>query len=122
MTQGPRQRERSGEFEGAGEPGVVGGPGDRAAAEGEDGALLEVRELCVHFPVRGGALGRRVGWVRAVDGVSLTLTRGEALGLVGESGSGKSTLARLVLRLDPPDGGEIRLDGLDMLAREPRPK
>lgn len=120
MTQGPRQRERSGEFEGAGEPGVVGGPGDRAAAEGEDGALLEVRELCVHFPVRGGALGRRVGWVRAVDGVSLTLTRGEALGLVGESGSGKSTLGRAILRLIEPTSGAVRFDGRDVLSARGR--
>ncbi|MGY2050522.1 ABC transporter ATP-binding protein [Methylobacterium sp. JK268] len=66
--------------------------------------LLAVRGLVKHFPVRGGA-------VRAVDGVSFTLGRGETLGIVGESGCGKSTLGRMVLRLLAPSAGEVVLDG-----------
>jgi peptide/nickel transport system ATP-binding protein len=77
-------------------------------------ALLEVRELVRHFPVRRGVFGREVDRVRAVDGVSLTVRRGETLGLVGESGSGKSTLARLILRLLEPDSGSIRFQGQEI--------
>jgi peptide/nickel transport system ATP-binding protein len=71
-------------------------------------SLLEVRDLRVHFPLRRGILGRRVGTVRAVDGVSLDVGRGEALGLVGESGCGKTTTARAMLRLVRPSGGSVR--------------
>src|SRR5262245_32341720 len=70
--------------------------------------LLEVRDLRVHFPLRRGLLGRRVGTVRAVDGVSFDVGRGEALGLVGESGCGKTTTARAILRLVPPTAGSVR--------------
>jgi len=80
--------------------------------------LLELRGIGKTFGPRG-YFGRGPRVVAARD-VSFQVDRGQAVALVGESGSGKSTLARLVLRLDPPDGGEIRLDGLDMLAREPR--
>jgi ABC-type oligopeptide transport system ATPase subunit len=79
-------------------------------------ALLEVEQLHAHYPVRGGLLRRRVGQVRAVDGVSFTLARGETLSVVGESGSGKSTLARTLLRLVPAESGRVRFDGLDVLA------
>ena len=68
---------------------------------------------------RGGSSRAAAGWWRRED-VSFRIRRGEAVALVGESGSGKSTLARLVLRLEPPDGGEVLLDGVDVLAREPR--
>ncbi|HZO12130.1 MAG TPA: ATP-binding cassette domain-containing protein, partial [Polyangiaceae bacterium] len=61
--------------------------------------LLQVDDLKVHFPVRRGVLQRRVGTVKAVDGVSLSLAAGKTLGLVGESGCGKSTTARAILRL-----------------------
>lgn len=76
--------------------------------------LLEVRDLAVHFPVLRGFLRRRVGTVRAVDGVSFDVGRGETLGLVGESGSGKSTVARAILRLETPTAGMVRFDGEDL--------
>ncbi|MGH2918601.1 MAG: ABC transporter ATP-binding protein [Solirubrobacteraceae bacterium] len=84
-------------------------------------ALLEVTDLEKVFPiVRGGALRRSVGAIRAVDGVSLAIAPGETLGLVGESGSGKSTLARCVLRLLEPTAGRITFDGRDVLACDRR--
>jgi oligopeptide/dipeptide ABC transporter ATP-binding protein len=70
-----------------------------------------VRDLVKHFPIRKGLLQRQVGAVRAVDGVSFDVLRGETLGLVGESGCGKSTTARLLLRLMPPTAGSIQIDG-----------
>lgn len=77
--------------------------------------LVEVSDLRVHFAGRGGGLfRRRPGIVRAVDGVSLTVARGETLGLVGESGCGKSTLGRALLRLVPPTSGTICFDGVDI--------
>jgi ABC-type oligopeptide transport system ATPase subunit len=84
-------------------------------------ALVEVRELTKLFPVRRGIFRRHVDDVRAVDGVSLSIHRGETLALVGESGSGKSTLGRLILRLVDPTSGEVSFDGIDLLAlpREP---
>jgi peptide/nickel transport system ATP-binding protein len=77
----------------------------------ESRPLLEVRDLAVHFQIRKGVLKRTVGWVKAVDGVSMDITAGETLALVGESGCGKSTLARGILRLIEPTGGSIRLEG-----------
>jgi oligopeptide/dipeptide ABC transporter ATP-binding protein len=73
--------------------------------------LMQVRDLVKHFPVRKGLLQRQVGAVRAVDGVSFDVLRGETLGLVGESGCGKSTTARLLLRLMDPTSGSIAFDG-----------
>ena len=70
-----------------------------------DNAILQVRDLKKHFPVRRGLLQRQTGWVKAVDGVSFTLEQGKILGLVGESGCGKTTTGRMILRaLDPTDG------------------
>jgi peptide/nickel transport system ATP-binding protein len=75
--------------------------------------LLEVRGLTKHFPVRRGGFGRP-GWVRAVDDVSFTVARGEALGLVGESGCGKTTTGRMLVRLIEPTAGSIVFDGRDL--------
>lgn len=83
--------------------------------------ILEITDLRVHFPPRGGGgWHRRAGVVRAVDGVSLTVGRGETLGLVGESGCGKSTLGRAVLRLLPVTSGSIRFDGEEISAYSKR--
>ncbi len=78
----------------------------------EDRALLRVKGLKTHFPIRRGVLRRTVGYVRAVDGVSFGVERGRTLGLVGESGCGKTTVARSVLRLVRPTAGTIVFDGL----------
>ena len=72
-----------------------------------DNAILQVRDLKKHFPVRRGLLQRQTGWVKAVDGVSFTLEQGKILGLVGESGCGKTTTGRMILRALDPTGGEV---------------
>ncbi len=89
-----------------------------------DGALVEVRDLQVHFPLRGSfvdrLLGREAGSVKAVDGVSFSMRKGEVLGLVGESGSGKTTLGRALLGLVEATGGSIRFRGRELTGlREP---
>jgi oligopeptide/dipeptide ABC transporter ATP-binding protein len=88
-----------------------------AVAPVQDGAtapLVEVRGLVKHFPIKGGILQRRIGMVKAVDGVDLVVRRGETLGLVGESGCGKTTVGRLLLRLLEPTAGTILFDGTDI--------
>jgi len=77
-------------------------------------AVLDVRGLKKHFPIRTGLLQRSGGTVFAVDGVSFSIAQGETLGLVGESGCGKSTVGRTVLRLIEPTAGSIRVDGRDI--------
>jgi oligopeptide/dipeptide ABC transporter ATP-binding protein len=76
--------------------------------------LAELRDVRVHFPTGGGVLGRRRGVIRAVDGVSMALHRGETLGLVGESGSGKSTTGRAMVRLRRPTSGSVTFDGIEL--------
>ncbi|MBI4636990.1 MAG: ABC transporter ATP-binding protein, partial [Candidatus Rokubacteria bacterium] len=78
--------------------------------------LLEVRDLVKHFHVGGGLFGGRPGVVRAVDGVSFSIRRGETLGLVGESGCGKTTTGRCILQLERPTSGRIILEGTDLTA------
>jgi len=73
--------------------------------------LLKVENLKVHFPIKKGFLSRTVGYVYAVDGVSLTLEKGETIGLVGESGCGKTTTGLAVLRLVEPSGGNVVFKG-----------
>ncbi len=83
---------------------------------GDAGApLVEVRDLAKHFPIRRGIFGRTVGQIRAVDGVSFEVRRGETLALVGESGSGKTTAALSLLRLLEPTGGGVTFDGQNAL-------
>ena len=82
-------------------------------------ALLSVRGLRKHFPIRSGVLLRTHAWVRAVDDVSFKVEPEESLGVVGESGFGKSTLARLILRLVEPDAGTVTFLGEDLHSAGP---
>ena len=81
--------------------------------------ILEVRDLVMHFHVRHGLLGGAAGIVRAVDGVSFKLRRGETLGLVGESGCGKTTTGRCVLQLERPTSGAVIFEGQDLTKLDP---
>jgi oligopeptide transport system ATP-binding protein len=76
--------------------------------------ILKVEQLRKHFPIKGGILGKQVGTVKAVDGVSFEIKRGETLGLVGESGCGKSTTGRLLMRLLEPTEGHIHFEDQDI--------
>jgi oligopeptide/dipeptide ABC transporter ATP-binding protein len=79
-----------------------------------DDTILEVKDLKKHFPIRKGILSKEVGVVKAVDGVSFQVKRGETLGIVGESGCGKSTMARLLIRLHEATEGSIKLEGKEL--------
>ena len=76
--------------------------------------LLVVKDLKTWFPIKSGVIQRTVGYVKAVDGISFSVSRGETFGLVGESGSGKTTAARSILRLVRPTAGEIYFNGMDV--------
>jgi oligopeptide transport system ATP-binding protein len=76
--------------------------------------ILEARDLVKHYPIKTGILRRTTGHVKAVDGVSFELHRGETLGIVGESGCGKSTLGRLIMRLEEPTSGSVVFEGQEM--------
>src|SRR5262245_65572182 len=94
----------------------IGAPGRQAGRTGGilmSEALLEVRNLVKHFPVSAG-LRRSTVSVKAVDGISFSLQRGETLGLVGESGCGKTTTGRCVLLLERPTSGEIVFEGAEL--------
>ena len=82
--------------------------------------LLQVEDLKVHFPIRGGLFGAPVGHVRAVDGVSFDIREGETFGLVGESGCGKTTTGNAILRMIRPTAGRVLFDGQDMTSAEGR--
>ena len=93
------------------------GNGEVAAAQetGQGDVLLSVQELKMHFPItRGIILQRQVGSIKAVDGITFELMRGETLGLVGESGCGKSTTGRAILQLYEPTAGEVIFEGQDL--------
>lgn len=87
---------------------TVPAPSGTDGAAGQNVPVLEITAMERHFDASGG------GTVRAVDGVSITIGRGEVVGLVGESGSGKSTVGRCAVRLDEPTGGTVRINGTDV--------
>ncbi len=80
--------------------------------------ILEVRDLVKHYPIKTGVIRHTTGHVRAVDGVSFDLHKGETLGVVGESGCGKSTLGRVLMRLEEATAGEVRFDGVEMFSQK----
>jgi oligopeptide transport system ATP-binding protein len=77
--------------------------------------LLEVQDLVMHFPVGGGMFSKPAGVVKAIDGVSFAIRKGETLGLVGESGCGKTTTGRCILQLERPTSGRILFEGIDLM-------
>ena len=91
------------------------GATDTVARNGNSAPLLEVQNLKMHFPITKGIIfQRQVGAIKAVDGVSFTMQKGETLGLVGESGCGKSTTGRAILQLYRPTGGEVVFEGTEL--------
>lgn len=83
------------------------------------GPILELQDVHTHFPIRN-AWGRRTGWLRAADGVSLSVARGEVLGIVGESGCGKTTIGKTIAGIHTPSAGRILFDGHDISRLSPR--
>ncbi|PRY62953.1 oligopeptide transport system ATP-binding protein [Knoellia remsis] len=79
--------------------------------------ILKADDIVKHYPIKGGILRTTTGHVKAVDGVSFELHRGETLGIVGESGCGKSTLGRVLMRLEEPTSGTVNFDGVEMYAQ-----
>jgi len=95
-------------------------PGSTRAAGTAAEPLLEVAGLKKHFPIKKGLLSRVVGQVKAVDGVSFSIARGEVLGLVGESGCGKTTAGRCILRLIEPTAGSVKFEGRELTTLDRR--
>jgi oligopeptide transport system ATP-binding protein len=87
-----------------------------SATTTNNNVLLRVEDLMMHFPIYRGVFQRQVGAVRAVDGISFDIKRGETLGLVGESGCGKSTTGRTILQLYKPTAGRVTFDGVDLVS------
>jgi oligopeptide transport system ATP-binding protein len=83
--------------------------------------ILQAENLVKHYPIKAGVLRRTVGHVKALDGVSFELYKGETLGIVGESGCGKSTLARMLMRLEEPTAGKLIFDGVDVYSQRGGP-
>ena len=75
--------------------------------------ILKIEDLQVHFPIKAGITQHTVGVIKAVDGVSIDIRKGETVGLVGESGCGKTTIGRAIVRLNEPTAGKIIFDGKD---------
>ncbi|CDQ38870.1 MULTISPECIES: ABC transporter ATP-binding protein [Virgibacillus] len=80
--------------------------------------FLEVNDLKVHFPIRGGILNRKIGAIRAVDGVSFSIEEGKTYGLVGESGSGKTTTGRAIIGLNHITSGQVMFEGKDLTSKK----
>ena len=93
---------------------------DTAPTAGQP-TLIGVDDLKVHFPIRSGIFQAEVGTVKAVDGISFEVRKGETLGLVGESGCGKSTTGRAMIRLREPTSGSVTFDGIDLAKLKPEP-
>ncbi len=83
-----------------------------------NGYLLKVENLKTYFPIRKGLLRRTAGYVKAVDGVSFGIEKGQTLGLVGESGCGKTTVARSIVRLVPAKAGKVLFEQRDILSAD----
>ncbi len=103
--------------EDSGEKGLrLNSPMPSIAAKNSNGTILEVRNLKKHFSLTSSVILQKVvGWIKAVDGVSFSIRRGETLGLVGESGCGKTTTGRCILQLDRPTSGEVLFEGKDLI-------
>ena len=95
-------------------PDVIDYPSDTEFVTPTESPLLQVENLKVHFPIKKGFFRNTVGYVKAVDGVSFDLYRGQTLGFVGESGCGKTTTGRAIMRLIEPTAGRVYFDGQDM--------
>lgn len=87
---------------------------DNSAPQAGGDPLIEMRDLKLWYRVKSGGLGGKPEFVRAVDGITLDIRRGETLGLVGESGCGKSSLGRTLMQLEKPTGGQVLFEGQDM--------
>jgi oligopeptide/dipeptide ABC transporter ATP-binding protein len=99
-------------------PATQGEPHRSNGPDARGDVLVKVDDLVKYYPIYAGILRRKVGDVRAVDDVSLTIRRGEVLGLVGESGCGKTTLGRTIIRLIPRTSGRVTIDGEDVFAKK----